>query len=293
MTILIAGFGDLGHAIARQALEDERWRATPILALRRSPPDLTGLPNVRWCAADLMNVETITTAIQAAENASPISHVVYCAAPNERTEQAYRRIYVNGLQNVVNAFKAHACQTPPMVLFVSSTAVYDSQSEGVFNESSPTEPRGFNGQVLCQAESWLLENSPRCTVLRLSGIYGPGKQRLLDSIARGMARVPADNHYVANRIHLEDAARAVLHLLGGGHHGVFIGSDNCPLPLATLYANLAEMLDAPPPQLGEASPMMGKKRLSNQKLLDTGFTFKWPDSLTGYAAIIKQSRDHR
>jgi nucleoside-diphosphate-sugar epimerase len=303
MTLLIAGFGDLGLAIAKQAAQDPKWQTESILALKRSKPDLTGLPHVSWLAADLANPVSVEGALANAMHALPkqtrnnesITHVVYCAAPNERTEAAYRATYLTGLQNLVGALDktrlpqqtGTSAQTePPHILFVSSTAVYDSQAQGVFDETSPTEPRAFNGRILCESEAWLLSQCPKATILRLSGIYGPTKQRLLQSIVAGTSTVPDSNEYLANRIHLDDAARAVLHLLVGRCSGVFVGTDSCPMPLATLYSSLAQMLGAPAPKTGDVSPMMGKKRLSNQKLLDTGFELKWPDSIAGYQAIV-------
>lgn len=312
-TMLIAGFGDLGLAIAKQAQADPSYKDLSILALRRNPPkpqqpqhppkpnESTNTelpPNVTWLAADLADRASIAAALATHHH---IDSVVYCAAPNERTEQAYRSTYVTGLQNLVGVLDdldikhtGSSLQMPhpqkPRLLFVSSTAVYDSQARGVFDETSPTEPRGFNGKVLCEAEAWLLSNWPEAAVLRLSGIYGPTKQRLLQSIKEGQSTTPDSEDYIANRIHLDDAARAVLHLLKGKHSGIFLGTDSHPMPLRTLYETLADLLGAPAPGIAAPSPMMGKKQLSNQKLLDTGFELKWPDCIEGYKAIIA-SRD--
>lgn len=311
-TMLIAGFGDLGLAIAKQAQADPSYKDVSILALRRNPPKQnestnTELPpNVTWLAADLADRASIAAALATHHR---IDSVVYCAAPNERNErneQAYRSTYVTGLQNLVGVLDdlgivntGGAPQKPypqkpypqrPRILFVSSTAVYDSQAQGVFDETSPTEPRGFNGKVLCEAEAWLLSNWPEATVLRLSGIYGPTKQRLLQSIKEGLSTTPDSEDYIANRIHLDDAARAVLHLLKGKHSGIFLGTDSHPMPLRALYETLADLLGAPVPGTAAPSPMMGKKQLSNQKLLRTGFELNWPDCIEGYKAIIA-SRD--
>jgi len=302
MTMLIAGFGDLGAAIASAAQQEAAWRDVPIIALRRSVPDsqqeaqqkrgqetaqdTARLPHVSWLQADLTDRASLQNALASVEH---ISDVVYCAAPNERSESAYRGTYLTGLQNLVQALRARSTHDQPArFLFVSSTAVYDNQVEGIFDENSPTEPRGFNGKILCETEAWLLSNWPQATVLRLSGIYGPTKQRLLQSIAQGTSSMPASDDYIANRIHLEDAARAVLHLLEGHHTGIYLGTDSNSLPLRTLYTKLAELLASTVPPVAEASSMMGKKRLSNQKLLDTGFVLKWPDAVSGYEAIIAQ-----
>lgn len=285
MKLLIAGFGDLGAALAQICLTTPGWQHAAIMAIRRNPPISNPNEAITWVQADLSKPETLHAISNEAQS---ITHVVYCAAPSERTEAAYRATYLTGLQNMVTALNPKQRSQPkmPQLLFVSSTAVYDSQAQGLIDESSPTEPRGFNGKILLEAEQWLESNWPGALILRLSGIYGPNKSSLLNSIAAGTTTIPDSPDFIANRIHIEDAARAILHLFDQGESGVFIGTDSHPMPLSTLYSKLANMLDAPEPKHGEASPMMGKKRLSNHKLLSTGFELTWPDCLQGYDALI-------
>lgn len=296
MKLLIAGFGDLGQTIVDSCQEKPHWQNTQILAVRRNPPAPGSTDRVHWIRADLSDPSSMAAIKQ---QAKIITHVVYCAAPSERSEEAYRATYLFGLQNLVRLLqsaKGHERDTnatPIKLLFVSSTAVYDSQAAGTFDETSPTEPRAFNGKLLLQAENWLLANWPDALVLRLSGIYGPSKQGLLNSIAAGTSTVPETDDYIANRIHIQDAARAILHLFETEKSGIFIGTDSHPMPLATLYQSLAKMLHAPAPAIGTASPMMGKKQLSNQKLLATGFQLKWPDCLEGYRELINLKKTDR
>ncbi|UOD49293.1 sugar nucleotide-binding protein [Orrella daihaiensis] len=290
MKLLIAGFGDLGQTLAQTCLTTAGWEQTAVLAIRRNPPNKVYASNISWIQADLSQPESLAALT---DHVAEITHVVYCAAPSERLESAYRSTYVDGLRNLVQyltAQKASPAQkshhAPPQLLFVSSTAVYDNQTKGEFDETSPTKPRGFNGRILLEAETWLAQHWAGAIILRLSGIYGPNKTGLLTSIASGTATIPTNPDFIANRIHIEDAARAILHLLGSRQSGVFIGTDSHPIPLADLYRGLARMLGAPEPKSGSASPMMGKKRLSNQKLLSTGLKLKWPDSMLGYKALI-------
>lgn len=291
MKLLIAGFGDLGQTIAQTCQDSLGWKDAQILALKRNPLGQSPDDKVHWIGADLSDPASLSVL---AQQVPTITHVVYCAAPNQRSVEAYTATYLIGLQNLVRLLKASQPHKTdphgslPKLLFVSSTAVYDSQATGMFDETSPTEPRAFNGKILLDAENWLLANWSRALVLRLSGIYGPSKQGLLTSIAAGTSTIPDSDDFVANRIHIEDAARAVLHLFDTGQAGIFIGTDSHPMPLAMLYQSLARMLDTAMPAKGPPSPMMGKKRLSNQKLLATGFEFKWPDCLDGYQELISQ-----
>ena len=284
MTWLIAGFGGLGKEMAQVMGADPDLQTTPVLALRRHPPQEKPTANTQWLQADLTDPSALVNALLKLQ--SGLSHVVYCATPDQRDEANYHLTYEVGLQHLVHALRQTGNHNVRL-LFVSSTAVYGANQTGWLDETSPTEPSGFNGRVLLRAEQWLLANWPKALVLRLSGLYGPERRALLRRIAQGQVSVPSSEDYWANRIHIRDAARAVIHLLRQtDRHGVYIGTDSTPVPLKTLYRDLARALGAPEPSEGPPSLMMGKKRLSNQKLLDTGFELDWPDCRLGYAAMI-------
>lgn len=284
MTLLIAGYGDLGQTLAHQMQTHPQWRDTPAIALSRNPGASNGAVN--WLGADLVDPGSLDNL---ATHTKTVTHVVYCAAPRERGEKAYRDTYLVGLQNLVHHLKRVTSGHLPAFLFVSSTGVYDANAQGVVDEQSPTEPSRYTGQILLQAERWLEANWPGAIILRLSGIYGPKRQQLLRAIASGQATLPAGNDYWANRIHVDDAAGAILHLFEHHHAGVFIGTDCQPRLLRDLYAEIAQLLNVDTPPDGPPSPMMGKKRLSNRKLLDTGYVFRWPDCVEGYRQIIAQT----
>jgi nucleoside-diphosphate-sugar epimerase len=279
MKWLIAGFGDLGQSIARTLGDCAQTADTPVIALKRKRP-APGLPKtVTWLKADLSDRRTL--------EALPldITHVVYCAAPKERDEVLYRATYLNGIQNLVAVLGRRAPQA--RVLFVSSTAVYGASLTGQVTEDTPALPSAFNGRIMLQTEQWLETHWPGSLVLRLSGIYGPERQSLINQIKSGLVRVPASQDYWANRIHIDDAARAAIHLLmRPGLSGVYIGTDSTPVPLRDLYTSIARQIGAPEPATGSPTPMMGKKRLSNLKLIQSGFDFRWPDSRDGYAKIL-------
>jgi hypothetical protein len=86
---------------------------------------------------------------------------------------------------------------------------------------------------------------------------------------------------------IADAAAAALHMLSlQNPASVYIVSDSTPLPTRALYEALAQSVGGPCPPVGPAPAMVGSKRLSNARLVATGFKFKWPDSRDGYAAAI-------
>jgi len=306
MSLLIAGFGDLGRQIAHEYFETPGNIPGPVLALGRSGNQLELAPGIRAIKADLRDPDSLDNLPE------DITHIVYCASADGADPEAYRAIYVDGLRNLLTKVKSprpgrgpigkrplehilehHPRPSQPLqMVFVSSTAVYAKSLEGWVDEKSPTEPGRFNGQIMLEAEILCRKMVPEAQILRLSGIYGPGRTYLLRRLMAGQATVPASSDFWANRIHIEDAARAALHLLNltpGGE--TFIGTDCFPLPLREVYLDLAKRLNAPAPAEAAPSAMMGRKRLSNRKLLDSGFEFRWPDSRTGYQTVI-DSFDH-
>lgn len=285
MNVLIAGYGDLGQAVARGMRGHPLFCQATIYSLRRSAFIESDFA-IRPLRADLTDSPSLANALSSLPT---IDALVYSPAPGERTREAYQRTYLDGLKNLLHILDTRQ-QKRPKILYVSSTAVYASDLDGCVNETSPTNPRGFNGQILLAAEQWLAQIDPYALILRLSGVYGPDRVALLRSIESGTATVPSEPGYWANRIHVDDAARAITHLLASEQSGVFIGTDSTPHPIDYLYTRLAQALDAPHPQSGPPSPMMGKKRLSNAKLLATGFNLLWPDSLQGYMRIIEAHR---
>lgn len=275
MRVLIAGCGDLGQHILEQLQSNPQAQ---LFALRRNAPSLTDRANIRWLSADLTKPETLS------ELPEGITHIIYAAAPNERDEQAYRSTYIDGLKNIICAAESPALER---IIFISSTAVYGEHGDEWVDEQTPVNPSAFNGQVLFEAEQWLekwgQDKSIITISLRLSGIYGPGRNFLLDRLKKGQMTVPKNTHWV-NRIHVQDAASAVIHMLNVTQpQDLYLVTDSTPLAARTLYEYLAKLVGGPIPAEGPMSRAVGSKRLSNKRLLDSGFILKWPDSRVAYA----------
>lgn len=278
--ILIAGCGDLGIRLAQQLGNID---TAQVIGLRRTPLTTEVMPkNFQWLSADFNRTETLQSLPK------DITHIVFAAAPGTRTPADYQAVYVHGLQQTIQACASAALRR---VVFISSSAVYSDHGDLWVDETTPTAPKHFNGEVLCEAEHWLssygLRHQVQTISLRLSGIYGPGRNFLLDRLRLGQASAPlGDSHWV-NRIHVEDAAAAIVHMLSlQNPDSVYIVSDSTPLPMRALYEALAQTVGGPCPPVGPAPAMVGSKRLSNARLVATGFKLKWPDSRDGYAAAI-------
>jgi nucleoside-diphosphate-sugar epimerase len=294
MTVLMAGCGDLGtEAGLRFAAAGHR-----VVGWRRSPGKLPAA--IEGVAADL------TTAVLPPIPADTTAVVVAVAA-DSATEDAYRAAYVDGLANVLDALERAAKLDPvrehdhggasrsPLrrVLFVSSTAVYGDADGGWLDESTTPAPGGFSGRIIREAEELLyrrlLGTGVTPVVLRLGGIYGPGRTRLIDQVRSSTALTPAEPRYT-NRIHRDDAAAAIVHLCTrtADPGPVYLGVDNDPAELGEVQRFLAAELGLPQPATaGPGEPSRGgNKRCSNSLLRSTGFEFAYPTFREGYRAIL-------
>ncbi|MDQ0802318.1 SDR family oxidoreductase [Arthrobacter sp. SLBN-112] len=277
MTILLAGCGDLGtEAGLRFAALGHR-----VIGWRRSPEKLPA--TIEGAAADLGSPDL--PAIPADTTA-----VVIALAADAPTEEAYRAAYVRGTAHVLDALERDGL-TPERVLFVSSTAVYGDAAGGWVDEATEPNPGGFSGKVLVEAEDLLrsrLSGTSTTTSLRLGGIYGPGRTRLIDQVRSGTAVIPEDVRYT-NRIHRDDAAAAIVHLatMADAPAPVYIGVDDEPADLGAVLRFLASELGLPQPRVGDAGPARGgNKRCRNNVLRSTGVSFTFPTFREGYRDVI-------
>lgn len=271
--VLVAGCGDVGTRVAL-LLRDS---GAEVWGLRRSDAPLPA--GITLLQADLTDADSLR---QLPER---IDRVVYLPTPDTRGPLAYRKVFVQGLQNLLQALGRRALQR---IVFVSSSAVYGEHNGDWVDEDTCAAPLGFNGEVLLEAEQWLGGSGQRATVLRLAGLYGPGRTELFERLRSGRARVRTEPPFWSNRVHVDDAACAIVHILGLPDPAtLYLGVDDTPLPIAHLYGEVARRLGVPEPAEGPAPQGIGSKRLSNARLRASGFVPRWSDSRVGYAALMK------
>ncbi|SSW63280.1 NAD-dependent epimerase/dehydratase family protein [Achromobacter agilis] len=274
--VLLIGCGDLGQRVARRFLA----RGDEVHALRRNPP-ADGPQGIRWLRGDISRPGGLPALPRG------VTRLVHLPAPGARDPAAYRAVFIDGLANVLEALDTSRLER---VVFVSSSAVYGEHDGHWVTEDTPPSPLGANGRLLLEAEAALAARRLPSTALRLAGLYGPGRLQLIDRLRSGAAGAPVHPEHWANRMHIDDAAAAVVHLaLLPEVTPVYIGCDDTPLPLHTLYAELARLAGAPSPRVAPAPANVGSKKLSNAWLRAAGFTLRWPDSRLGYAALLAEA----
>jgi nucleoside-diphosphate-sugar epimerase len=277
MRVLIVGCGYVGTALGLRLSA----QGHVVFGLRRNPAALP--QGIRGVAADLLQPATLAGLPQ------ELDSVVYAVGASGRTDAAYHDAYVVGLQHLLGAL-APQSESLRRVLFVSSTAVY-AQTDGEWvDETSPCDATHFSAQRLLEGEQALLRSGLPAVVLRLAGIYGPGRTSLLERVKSGVASYQSPPHYT-NRIHQQDCAGAIEHLLAvPSPEPLYIGIDDEPVSEEVLLRWLAAQLGAPAPQVGDGA-MPGRsssnKRCSNQRLKASGYRFQFPTFREGYLQLMR------
>ncbi|AQS51974.1 hypothetical protein PAEH1_11245 [Paenalcaligenes hominis] len=275
-TLLWVGAGDIAQRCAAY-LPCDTWHR---IALKRHEPAHPGFNHV--FNADVTQPNQLAALPSA-------SHVVYSVTPNGRTAEAYQAVYEQGLKNLINAIDQTALQR---FIFISSTSVYGPDPVPQ-NEFSLLKPTTFSGQAIQAAERYLTEQlGDKLVILRFSGLYGPGRTMVFERLTNQTMRInPAMDNY-ANRIHVDDAARACAHLLQHPNPELcYVATDSTPLPLRQLYLHSSARLGVPAPVLDAQIPYESK-HFCNQRLLLSGFTFTYPQTLAGYDAVIDDYLAH-
>ncbi|SDX73989.1 Nucleoside-diphosphate-sugar epimerase [Pseudomonas syringae] len=277
-SLLIAGCGDIGSRLANRLMSDG-WA---VHGLRRTVSELPdGVIGVKGDLFRAEKPEQWPTA--------PLDYVVYCATPSQRDETGYRMAYVEGLRNVLGWLE-QCGQRPKRVIFVSSSGVYGQQNGEWVDENSTTEPGSYTGTVMLEAEQLALNSGLPATAVRLTGIYGPGRSDLSNRVRQGHS-VRIDPPIYANRIHADDAASLLAHLLQADHRGValescYLGVDDDPAALADVVAWIREYLGVTEWSEDVSVQRVGSKRCSNARARALGWAPMYPDYRAGYAALL-------
>jgi nucleoside-diphosphate-sugar epimerase len=275
MRVLIAGCGDVGGVLAAELLR----AGHVVYGLKR---DVSTLPEgVLPIRADLLEPATL------ADLPADIDRLVFMPTPASRDQAGYEAIFLDGWKNLWAGLK----RKPLRTLLVSSTAVYGEAGGAVISEETPPNPTGFNGKVLLEMEQLARRCTENLVVVRISGIYGPGRDRLIRLAASDGLEVQQVPSLFTNRIHRDDAAAALKHLLEiDAPEDLYLATDDQPAPKFDVLVWLAQMQDQAAPRGVVVENAESGKRVSNQRLRNCGFKLSYPDYKTGYSAILKQRR---
>ncbi len=280
--VLIVGCGYVGEQLGLRLVE----AGDRVFAMRRNP---AGLPDSFVALrADVTRSDGI-----GGLPSVRLDHVVYAVGAKARGEAAYRASYLDGLGNLLRVLGDEG-QRPSRFVFTSSTSVYGQRRGEWVDETSPTHPQDFAGEILLTCER-LLHGSPHpSTVLRLGGIYGPGRASLVSRVESGQAIPERETPHYTNRIHRDDAAGAIAHLLRlESPAPTYLGVDDEPTDQAEVMRWIGRQLGRIVPveaDDGSSPPRSGSKRCRNTLLRASGYKFLRPSYREGYADLLPVRR---
>lgn len=184
--------------------------------------------------------------------------------------------------------------------YFSTIGVYGGAAGEWVDETTPPQPRNARARQRVEAEAaWRAFGAAHAVpvaVLRLAGIYGPGRSAL-DKLRDGTARRIVKPGQVFNRIHVADIATITARAAERNLAGTFNLADDEPAPPQDLITHAADLLGmAPPPAIdfdtADLNPMQrsfyeDNKRVSNSAIKEAlGLTLRYPDFRTGLKAIL-------
>lgn len=217
---------------------------------------------------------------EVADALTEVTHLVVSAAPDE-----------NGDPVLAAAAEAIRTGMPNLewIGYLSTVGVYGDHDGAWVDEASECRPVSGRSRARLAAENaWAAlgaETGLPVAVLRLSGIYGPGRNAFVN-LEAGSAKRLIKAEQVFNRIHVDDIAGALWHLIGTDRGGVFNVTDDEPAPPQDVVTYAAELMGVePPPEIpfetAQLSPMARSfygenKRVSNARIKAVGYRFRFP-----------------
>jgi nucleoside-diphosphate-sugar epimerase len=284
---LVVGCGYLGERVA--ALWRAAGQRVSVVTRSAERAETLRASGYEPVVADITRIETLVNL--------PEADVVLFAVGHDRAAGIpIEQVYVDGLRNVLAALPS----VPQRFVYISSTGVYGQVDAQWVTEASACEPARAGGRA-CLAAETLLQASrvgPQAMLLRLAGIYGPGRIPRVADIRAGVPIAAPPDGYV-NLIHVEDAARIVVAVAEKlTPPQLYNVSDGHPVQRSDYYAELARLVDAPPPtftpppaEAHVAQRAGSDKRISSAKLFaDLPLKLQYPSYREGLAAIVSQAK---
>lgn len=197
--------------------------------------------------------------------------LVVMVAPN--VYSSYEETYLNTAKNISSMLKSRETKKPFQLIYTSSTSVCEGLT-GWITEEMPLLPTSSNGKILLATEQCYLDCNASICILRLGGIYGPGRE-LIDRARRLSGKsIPGTGDEPTNNIHVEDIIRGILFSLDKNLTGVYHLVNDDHTSRKELYGRLCGSLHIPPPVWD--GKINKSYLISNQKIKESGFSFQHP-----------------
>ena len=249
MHILFIGYGKTSQRVAKQLFQQDHQITTVSL----TPKDDAFAQHLQQDIhqLDLSKIE-------------PVDMVYVLLAPPRSSKlssvENYQKTYVDSVQPIVRALKAHPVQR---IIVVSSTRVYGEDQGQIINDDSPIIPKDEQGHLLLKMEQlWQQAYPEQVIIVRPTGIYGTSNARMY-KLAETTKSYP--NIHWSNRIHIDDLARFLAHLIHVEHpEKSYVCTNNQPEPLHERILNIQKELGLP--ELVLESEVETGKRIFSERM---------------------------
>lgn len=285
MNVLIVGCGYVGSELVRQA--PDAWNFSALTRSQERADELKQC-GVQPLVGSWLDEESARSALR--EGPTP-THVLV-SVPHREDAGLGKETHIRGLQSVMNALGDRLGK----LLYLSTTGVYGAVDNERVDEQTPVSPTRTGPQIAVAAEQWLknqaAESRLDVTVLRLAGIYGPGRVPLAAKLRAGEP-LSVPQHGCLNLIHVTDIARVLLHTFENSlQETLYVLSDGHPVERGEFYRYLATCcgVDSPvflPPEQNDSRTRRAtNKKVDPSLILDeTGLELLYQN----YEAGLKQS----
>lgn len=222
---------------------------------------------------------------------SETTHLVQSIAPGSEGDPLIRLCGQAGIKAIMPKLE--------WIAYLSTVGVYGDHNGAWVNEETELKPVSVRSVERVEAEqAWQVvaaRDDLPLAILRLSGIYGPGRNTFMN-LANGTARRLVKKDQVFNRIRVEDIAVATAFLAGPKTAGIFNVTDDMPSPPQDVVTEAARLMhmEAPPEQpfeTADLTPMARSfygenKRVSNAKIKRLGFNFQYPNYMMSLEDLL-------
>lgn len=286
--LVVFGAGYVGGRVVDQALQ----RGMKVTALTRNPATAAVLARqgAEVVVDDLARSSWHPRIVPGAD------FVLNAVSSGGGGAAGYRHSYIDGMRSIL-AWAAH--EPAGAVVYTSSTSVYPQSGGALVTENDSTEGSSETASLLIEAEA-LLREAPGVaksrTVLRLAGIYGPGRHHVLDQLRSGVEELGGRGEHTLNLIHRDDIADAVWSAFATSPavpFDVLNVADGSPVPKAELVEWLCGRLGRAIPHfsggtVGARRANVPDRVISNAKIKQVlGWRPRVPDFKAGYAPLLE------
>lgn len=271
--VVVVGCGYSGSAFVRRIA----GRATSVVATSRSP---RRFPELAALGATPIAYDGAGPSADLAAALAEATHVVASAPPDADGDPLLRH------------HRGDLVAAPSLVWmgYYSTVGVYGDHGGAWVDETSECRPTAERGVRRIEAETAWLDlaegDGVPVAVLRLAGIYGPGRNAFVN-LADGSAKRVVKAGQKFSRIHVGDIAGATIAAAAALASGVFNICDDEPAPPQDVVAYAATLMGIePPPEVpfesAELSPMARSfysesRQVSNAKLRTAlGYAMLYP-----------------